>query len=179
MIADDVVLGNDIYFNKPCRSEGGVKIGDYSYCSQGTILFQGTSIGRYCSIGYNVQIGPPEHPVSFYSTSPSVYRDKRIKEMIAWPDDDYTEPVEIGNDVWIGSNVIVLRGVHIGNGAIIAAGAVVTKDVPEYTIVGGVPARTIKNRFSPETERKIRDSEWWEKPIDEVVEIFKLLSNKK
>ena len=99
--------------------------------------------------------------------------------MIAWPDDDYTEPVEIGNDVWIGSNVIVLRGVHVGNGAIIAAGAVVTKDVPEYTIVGGVPAHTIKKRLSPETERKIRDSEWWEKPIDEVVEIFKLLSNNK
>ena len=67
----------------------------------------------------------------------------------------------IGNDVWIGSHVLIKGGVHIGNGACVAAGAVVVKDVPPYAIVGGVPAKVIRYRFSPEVIGKLLELEWW------------------
>ena len=70
--------------------------------------------------------------------------------------------IVIGNDVWIGYEAVIMAGVHIGNGAIIAARAVVTKDVPPYTIVGGVPARPIKKRFDEETIRKLETLQWWD-----------------
>ena len=145
-----------------------VEIGDNSYCSPGAILFNGTRIGKYCSIGYNVQIGCPEHPVTFLSTSPRIYRDTKASEFIAWPSDDCGSPVTIDNDVWIGSNAIILQGVTIGNGAIVAAGAVVTEDVKPFTIVGGVPARVIRKRFKPELEKDIAKSRWWEMTIEKI-----------
>ena len=138
-------------------------MGDNSYCSSGTIVFNNTEIGKYCSIGYNVQIGCPEHPAYFLSTSPAVYRDKEIKKYCPWPEDDYKEKVVIENDVWIGSGAIILQGVHIGNGAIIAAGAVVNKDVPPYTIWGGVPAKQIKTRDFDTNGVELVD--WWNHDI--------------
>ena len=71
--------------------------------------------------------------------------------------------MQIGNDVWIGTGAILLDGVTIGNGAIVAAGAVVNKDVPPYAVVGGVPAKIIKYRFSEEIVKKLEESRWWEK----------------
>lgn len=130
-------LGQNVYIAKGVNIRDNVSINDESYCSSGTIVFNNTDIGKYCSIGYNVQIGCPEHPTHFFSTSPSIYRDKEIKKYCPWPSDDYKEKVVIGNDVWIGSNSLILQGVHIGNGAIIAAGSVVTKDIPPYAVWGG------------------------------------------
>ena len=74
----------------------------------------------------------------------------------------------IGNDVWIGYEAVIMAGVHIGNGAIIAARAVVTKDVPPYTIVGGVPARLIRKRFDEETIQKLKTLKWWEWPFEKI-----------
>lgn len=71
-------------------------------------------------------------------------------------------PIEIGNDVWIGCNVTIVRGVKIGDGAIIAAGSVVTKDVQPYTIVGGVPAKFIKHRFDVKSIARLMDLQWWD-----------------
>ena len=158
MIADGVGFGNHIYIADNVDIRSGVKFGDYSYCSRGSHLFKGTQIGIFCSIGYNVQIAPPEHPLHFYSTSPNLYKDTRIRDLLEWPGDDFREPVVIGNDVWIGSNAIVLQGVRIGDGAVVAAGGVVTKDVPAYSVVGGVPAVFIKKRFPPDLERSLADS---------------------
>ena len=84
-------------------------------------------------------------------------------------------PVTIGNDVWIGANVIILSGVSIGDGAIIAAGAVVTKDVEDYSIVGGVPAKLIKYRFSKEQIHRLQKIKWWDwshEKIEEHIEEF-------
>lgn len=160
-----VTLGHDIYLAEGVDVRKNVTIGDYSYCSAGTVLFNGTTVGRFCSIGYNVQIGCPEHPLHFFSTSPSVYRKSHAAKHVDWPEDDILEPVTIGNDVWIGSNAVILHGVRIGNGAVVAAGAVVTKDVPDFAVVGGVPAKLIRRRFDPEIEGVIAESKWWEKDI--------------
>jgi tetrahydrodipicolinate N-succinyltransferase len=79
-------------------------------------------------------------------------------------------PLRIGNDVWIGTNVIICAGCKlIGDGAIVAAGAVVTRDVAAYTVVGGSPARTIRKRFTPEVEAVVAASQWWLRPLPEIV----------
>ena len=154
-------LGSNVYLGINVDVREDVSIGDYSYCSNGTILFKGTKIGKYCSIGYNTQIGPPEHPVDYISTSPHIYRNNMLKELCPWPTDDTISPCIIGNDVWIGSNCTLIQGVKVSDGAIVAAGAVVTKDVPPYTVVGGVPAKVIKKRFDDETIEKLQTFEFW------------------
>lgn len=153
------ILGQKVYIAKGVNIRDNVIIGDYSYCSEGSIIFNNTKIGKYCSIGYNTQIGCPEHPVHFISTSPNIYRNPLVEKYFDWPKDDYKDRVIIGNDVWIGSNAIILQGVEVGDGAIIAAGAVVTKNIPKYSIVGGVPARQIGIR-SIETNG-VPLTDWW------------------
>ena len=83
----------------------------------------------------------------------------------AW---DNKGDIVIGNDVWIGYKAVVMAGVHIGNGSIIAARAVVTKDVPPYTIVGGVPARPIRKRFDEEVIRKLETLKWWDWSVEKI-----------
>lgn len=175
MIGKNVTLGDEwggVYLSDNVDVRDDVVIGSHTYCNRGTIIFKGCKIGRYCSIGYNVQIGPPEHPAWFYSTSPSVYRFQEIKELCFWPKDDIVNPPIIGNDVWIGSNAIILQGNTVGDGAIIAAGAVVTKDVPPYTIYGGVPAKKIKDRFDNVLKQKILDSQWWNHDKEWISDFF-------
>lgn len=93
--------------------------------------------------------------------------------------DDYNSPPIIENDVWVGSQSVILQGVKIGNGAIIAAGAVVTKDVTPYTIVGGVPAKVIRSRFNDEEIEYLRTLNWWDNPCDKEKKLLKdLLTSK-
>lgn len=140
--------------------ESGVKIGDYSYVNSGTRVGKNVTIGKYCSIAYNCLIGMGDHPVDFVSTSPFTFGENNVfNKEIAW--DDYNRKVVIGNDVWIGSNAIIMQGIKIGNGAIIAAGAVVTKDVQPYSVVGGIPAKEIKKRFDKDRISYLQRLEWW------------------
>jgi len=163
------MIGEHVWLAENVDIRRDVYIGDYSYCSPGTIVFNGTKIGKYCSIGYHVQIGCPEHPYDFFTTSPTLYRDDKIMRYISdWPSDDFLEPVCIGNDVWIGSNAIILHGVHIGDGAVIAAGAVVTQNVESFSIVGGVPAKKLKKRFDRDIEKKIQESNWWDMDLGDI-----------
>lgn len=133
---------------------GNVSVGRWSYIEPYTFV-NNACIGRFCSIGRNVAIGGFQHPYSFLTTSPRVYRSILNRDY-----DDSSRPVVIGNDVWIGEKAVILSGT-IGDGAIIAAGAVVTKDVEPYSIVAGVPARVIGLRFSKEQTRKLLDLQWW------------------
>jgi tetrahydrodipicolinate N-succinyltransferase len=89
---------------------------------------------------------------------------------------DEIHPVIIGNDVWIGANAVILDKVKIGDGAVIAAGAIVSKDVKPYTIVGGIPAKPIKKRFSEEEIEKLLEFKWWEKDIRWIRENYELFS---
>ena len=130
-------------------------------------------VGRYCSIASEVQMTYGQHPLEMISTSPVFYSSSQSQCGISYccetavQETKYADPenryhVVIGNDVWIGYRATILSGVTIGNGAVIAAGAMVTKDVPDYAIVGGVPAKLIRYRFSGEKIEKLQKSRWWE-----------------
>lgn len=140
-------------------------IGDYTYIGPGAQIVY-ASIGKFCSIAGNSKIGMPMHPIHFLSTSPIFYSPKNatgsswVKKNLYFNE---FERCTIGNDVWIGANAIVMGGVTIGDGAVVAAGAVVTKDVPPYAIVGGVPAKFIKYRFDEPLLKAIQSSNWWDK----------------
>lgn len=127
------------------------------------------NIGNYCSIAPNVTIGPGEHLVDMISTKVSVMEEAGYKI------DLIKSPVVIKNDVWIGANVVVLRGVTVGNGAVLAAGAIVTRDVPDFAIVGGIPARIIRYRFDEKKRAEISKSKWYEKELEEAVQLVKSL----
>lgn len=122
-------------------------IGEYTFI-QRNCLIQRTKIGKFCSISEGCFIGLPEHRYDLLSTSPVFTKGKNYLNT-SLCDFDALELKEtiIENDVWIGTHVLIKGGIHVGNGAIIGAGSVVTKDVPDYAIVGGNPARIIKYRF--------------------------------
>ena len=131
-----------------------------------------TKIGKFCSIAADVVIGPSQHPTNWLSTSTFQY-DASCKLTESQKVISYTRatPCVIGNDVWIGTDAIIQDGVSVGDGAIIASNAVVTKDVPPYAIVGGVPARIIKYRFEPEVIEKLLDLKWWDLEDEQIAQL--------
>ena len=139
-----------------------VSLGRFSYLNSGTRARLCT-IGAFCSIGQDVRLGGfgrhPQHVSThpaFFSQSPPAY----VSFHVLPQHQDYA-PIVIGHDVWIGDRAQVLGGVTIGTGAIVAAGAIVTRDVQPYTIVGGVPARPIRQRLSPGHAAAMLASNWW------------------
>ena len=152
-------------------------IGQYSYVNINSMI-QYATIGNYCSIAHGVKIGLGAHPIDKFSTSPIFYRERNpFHTSLGKTSFSFEEnkPIKIGHDVWIGANAIIMDGVTIGNGAIVAAGAIVTKDVPPYAIVGGVPAKTIRFRFKPEKILKLQESKWWTLQPDQITEQLSIL----
>jgi Acetyltransferase (isoleucine patch superfamily) len=145
-------------------------IGNYTYISTGTLI-ESADIGKFCSIGPNTVIGYGNHPVNFMSTSPVFYHTGIIfgKTFAVEEAFETFKRVSIGNDVWIGANVYIKNGISLGDGCIIAAGAVVVKDVAPYAIVGGVPAKLIRYRFTEDIIKKLLKIKWWDWP-DKVLE---------
>ncbi len=137
-------------------------LGKRTYTGRWDMIFH-SKIGMYNSISYGVTIGPPEHKYSRVSTHPFIYDPKfgLLSEDDDIRSEKFVQELIIGNDVWIGCNSTVLRGVKVGDGSIIAANAVVTKDVPPYAIVAGVPAKVIKFRFSFDVIDKLLELQWW------------------
>ncbi|WP_125574506.1 CatB-related O-acetyltransferase [Levilactobacillus huananensis] len=136
-----------------------VSIGDESYVNRNSSL-ENCEIGKYCSISEGVFISTWEHNYKAVSTHPFAESEEFRKRK--------RDKVIIGNDVWIGLRAIVMEGVHIGDGAVIGAGAVVTKNVMPYEIVGGIPAKHIKWRTDPETIQFLEEYRWWDKSKEQL-----------
>jgi virginiamycin A acetyltransferase len=129
-------------------------------------------IGRFCSVacGARFIFTSANHTLRSLSTYPfPIFFEEwgldKKQVASAW---DNKGDIVIGNDVWIGYEAVVLSGVHVGDGAIIGTRAVVTKDVPPYAVVGGIPAKEIKKRYDEDTIRKLQQIEWWDWPFDKI-----------
>ncbi len=153
-------------------------IGRYSYVVNSRIC--NTSIGKFCSIAGNTVIGGiGNHPTKFISTHPIFYSTlsqcgKTFTDKNKFKE---TSNTTIGHDVWIGHSAIIIDNITVGTGAIIASGAVVVRDVPPYAIVGGVPARVIKYRFSPHIINLLLLSEWWDYPEDKLKRLLPIFQS--
>jgi acetyltransferase-like isoleucine patch superfamily enzyme len=142
-------------------------IGRYTYIGHYTTVIN-TVIGSFTSIADNCLIGPSTHPVDWVSTSPVFHSGKNVLSK-NFSEHKFVTTIKtiIGNDVWIGSNVLIKSGVEIGNGAIIGMGSVVTKNVGEFEIWAGNPAKFIRSRFTEKQVDQLSKLKWWDlKEID-------------
>lgn len=150
-----------------------VRLDDFSYTGEFCIV-QNAEIGRFANIAALVRIGPTDHPMARPTQHHFTYR--RVKYGLAASDDDAffqwraAQKTVIGHDTWIGHGAIIMPGVTIGNGAVVGSGALVTKDVEAYTVVGGVTAKPIKQRFSADIAGKLEDIRWWDWPYEVIKE---------
>lgn len=203
LVCNDVVM-HECELGDDCRVEGGallagsrlepcvavhprsnlseVNVGRFTYIARDSVVNE-VDIGRFCSIGPRCLIGSGDHPVAWVATSPVFYsnRDQAGRSLVgerAAPE-GFTERrrINIGHDVWLGAQVFVRDGVNIANGAIVAAGAVVTNDVPAFALVGGVPARIIRFRFSAEVIEEMQSIAWWLWPEEVLREACALITS--
>ncbi len=149
---------NHIAINRRCYVNDSF-IDDYSYMGLNCVV-NFSKIGKFCSIGRNVDIGGFNHDYTKVSTMPE-FRFKQLFNCGKVELENINEYCEIGNDVWIAAGANILHNVKIGDGAIVGAGAVVTKDVEPYTIVTGIPARPKKKRFEQKYIDKLLEIQWW------------------
>ena len=148
-----------------------VTVGDFSYFERHAEAIY-TTIGKFCSIAANSRINALEHPIERITQHKLSYRPNEYFRWLgvdaAFRERRQAKAVSIGNDVWIGHGAVIMPGINIGNGAIVGANTVVTKDVPAYTIVAGVPAKPLRTRFPPEIAARIESLAWWDWPPEKL-----------
>lgn len=148
-----------------------IEMEKYSYIGNNCFANH-VKIGAFCSIADNCFIGGAAHPIEFVSTSPVFCKGANIMcKNFANKDFKVTSETFIGNDVWIGAGATILAGKSIGNGAVIGTGSVVTKNVGDYEIWAGNPAKFIRKRFDDETIAKLLETKWWEWSDDKIQEV--------
>ncbi len=172
-IIGNVDIGPKVVVSKSLIT-GRVIIGKRTYLSGPGIAIHSAlnavAIGQFCSIARGVQIQEYNHRLDGLSTAFIEEKLGNVRRDNA-SEIDSKGPILIGNDVWIGANAIIVSGVSIGDGAVIAAGAVVTKNVLPYAIMGGNPARVIRFRFDQETIKELLESKWWENDDASILEL--------
>lgn len=167
----DSLLGNAVAIHDGAALYQ-VRMGDFSYVSKDTNL-NNVEVGKFCSIGSRVQIGLAPHPSRiFVSTHPAFYSHDNegctLKLRANKIFDDAVPKTIVENDVWIGHNATIIGGITIGSGAVVAACAVVVKDVPPYAVVGGNPAKIIRFRFTEEQIAILLATKWWNWPLERI-----------
>lgn len=192
----DLKLGRQVNIALESRFEGNNFVGDRSSfrgrMGRGSYLGAdcriNACIGRYCSVADRVTVVNGFHPThEFVSIHPAFYSRSNCTGLTFCGEDRFQEhryadpaekyAVKIGNDVWIGHGVTLLAGITVGDGAVIAAGAVVTGDVEPYAIVGGVPAKIIRHRFSQDQIQRLMKLRWWERPEAQLRQLSPLASH--
>lgn len=144
-------------------------MGDYSYIGRNSRLVH-ADVGKFCSIASETKIGMGTHTLDNISTSP-IFTEAKNGTKYSWVKVSAVNPfkrVKVGNDVWIGVRTMVMGGVTIGDGAVIGAGSIVTKDIPPYAVVVGVPAKVIRYRFPQELIDALLSNPWWELPDEQL-----------
>jgi virginiamycin A acetyltransferase len=143
-------------------------VGRYTYFAPGSVI-QNCRVGAFCSVGPGLSVGLGQHPTKgIVSTYPAFYTDEGAgrAKFGCHSDFEHSLPVVIGNDVLISARCMILDGVTVGNGVIIGAGAVVIKDVPPYVVVGGIPARIIRPRFTESEIEFLEELAWWDRDYE-------------
>ena len=169
-LVHETAVVRDSRFGKFCKIGARTTVietafGDYSYAVNDCEIVY-SEIGKFVSIGALVGLNPANHPMERAAQAHFTYRSWQYFEDIADEEEEFekrrAQRVTVGHDVWIGRGAIVLPGRSIGNGAIVGAGSVVTKDVAPYTIVAGNPARVIRRRFSEAVAERLDRLAWWD-----------------
>lgn len=163
----NIIIGDYTYYDDPENAEDFERNVLYHYPFIGDRLI----IGRFCALAQGVKfiMNGANHKLSGISTYPfSIFGNGWEKVRPEPGDLPYKGDTVIGNDVWIGYESLIMPGVHLGNGAIIAARSVVVSDVPAYTIYGGNPAKAIRERFPPETVSVLESVKWWDWPMEKI-----------
>ncbi len=160
-----VLIGNDCYLKRS-------RVGRYFACGSWCRIID-ADVGSFCSFGDNVQVNGGRHPKGWVSThlfrsNPRAWDwyDQDLRDGAGALPYKWREPISIGHDVWIGSNVVIRTGVKIASGAIIGANSVVTSDVPPYAVIAGAPAVVRSYRFDEATIVRLVAVQWWHRPIE-------------
>lgn len=161
--------GCNIEVREGTTIDSSSSLGSYSYIGRSCYISK-SSVGRYCSIANNVSIGQGEHDITQISTNSLFYDDPY--ELLT------SEDCKIEDDVWIGVDSIILRGVTVGTGAVIGANSVVTKNIPPFSVAVGSPAKVIKYRFNDSKIAAILESNWWNEEPEVAKYIFAELNKK-
>ncbi|MCS2154365.1 Vat family streptogramin A O-acetyltransferase [Scandinavium goeteborgense] len=173
----NIIIGDYTYYDDPEDSENFERNVLYHFPFIGDRLV----MGKFCAIAKGVQfiMNGANHKLSGFSTFPFYIFGNGWEKAMPKPEDlPYKGDTIIGNDVWIGYKALIMPGVKIGNGAIISSQAVVTADVPAYTIVGGNPAKVIKSRFSDEIVIELEKLAWWDWPVEKITQhLAAIMSN--
>ena len=161
------------------KADGILSIGRHTYGSPIVDVYRNSErkliIGKFCSISPDVRfITGGIHPLDWVSLFP--IRDKMGLNIAYDGTPTSNGDITVGNDVWIGTGATILSGIDIGHGAVILAGSIISKNVPPYAVVGGVPGKIIKYRFSAKEIERLLSTKWWNWSDDKIVENIKLLN---
>lgn len=157
----------------------GIPVGRYTYGYQHLYSSSVKSIGAFCSIAEGQIVVPNDHRLDWVTTSPIASLKEFSFATQDFMDDympEYKRKIIIGNDVWIGARCTIFEGVTIGDGAVIAAGSIITRDVPPYAVIGGVN-RLLKYRFREEIIEKMLKIKWWDWNDDKIRENIELMQD--